>query len=49
MPNQVIPPQDTPKYIATIDEVEEDSGLDFLNTLDEETQDALEAKRASMW
>ena len=38
-----------PKFIISIDEIEEKTGLDFLHDLDDETENKLEAMKAVMW
>ena len=44
MPNAPLSTSDIPKYITTIREVEEETGLDFLSALDEQKQDDIETK-----
>ena len=45
MPNEPLNTSDMPKYITTIREVEEETGLDFLSNLDKQTQEDIETKR----
>ena len=44
-------PDATPvnNYVTTIDEVEKETGLNFLRDLKAVVQDKLEAKKAGMW
>jgi endonuclease G, mitochondrial len=50
MPNKPLYTKDMPKYIVTIRDVEEKTGLDFLSGLDEDKQDAVETKKAeAVW
>jgi endonuclease G, mitochondrial len=50
MPNTSLKSIDMPKYIVTIREVEEKTGLDFLSNLNKNEQDAIETKKAKgLW
>ena len=49
LPNKPIPSRILRSYITTIDEVEKETGLDFLHDLDDQIEIKLEAKKAEMW
>lgn len=50
MPNQPLNTKDLPKYIVNIDEVEAQTGLDFLGAVDETVQKLVESRKASgLW
>lgn len=49
MPNVDISGQKPEAYITTIDEVEKETGLNFLRDLKADVQNKLEAKKAGMW
>lgn len=50
MPNTKLKSSDTPSYIATIREVEEKTGLNFLSRLEPKIEDAVELARAEeLW
>lgn len=50
MENKSLKTADMPKYIETIDEIEEKTGLDFLSTLSDDVQKLVEAKKAvGLW
>jgi endonuclease G len=49
IPNKSIPSKRLPYYISTIDEVEKETGLDFLRNLRDDIENTLEAKRSVMW
>ena len=49
MPNKDLSGTSLDGYISTIDEVQRETGLNFLNTLAAAIRDPLEAKKAAMW
>lgn len=50
MPNRSLNTKDLPRYIVSVREVEEKTGLDFFTTLRKETQDNFEsAKEPELW
>lgn len=50
MPNKLLDTKDMPKYIVAIRDVEEKTGLDFLSSLDKESQDEIETTKADgLW
>jgi endonuclease G len=50
MPNEKLDSKDMPKYIVTIRDVENKTGLDFLSNLDKQAQDVIETKKAEgLW
>lgn len=49
IPNKPIPSDALAKYITTIDEVEKQTGLDFLCELNDQIENRLEAKRTELW
>lgn len=49
LPNEKNPSSALPGFIASIDEVEGSTGLDFLNELDDTIEDELESLKAEMW
>jgi endonuclease G, mitochondrial len=49
MPNKNLGATPIKNYISTIDEVEKETGLDFLRELTAEVQAKLEARKAEMW
>jgi DNA/RNA endonuclease G (NUC1) len=50
MPNKKLDSADMPKYIVTIREIEERTGLNFLSKLDHQVQDVVEKKKAEgLW
>ena len=50
LPNKENPVKNLPLFITTIDEVEKDSGIDFLKDLDDIAENNLEAKKApALW
>jgi len=46
LPNQKLPTKDLPKFITTIRDIEEKTGLDFLNELNDGLEEELETKKA---
>lgn len=49
LPNKKNPNSMLPKFITSIDEIEKETGLDFLHDLDDATENKLEATIAQMW
>ena len=49
LPNKSIPSNMLVNYITTIDEIEKQTGLDFLHDLRDDVENALEAKKSAMW
>lgn len=49
LPNKKNSSSDLPKFITSIDEIEKETGLDFLHDLDDVTENSLEAKIVEMW
>jgi DNA/RNA endonuclease G (NUC1) len=50
MPNEPIKTSDMPNYIVTIRDVEEKTGLDFLNSLKKSVEDVVETEKADgLW
>lgn len=50
MPNRSLNTKDMPKYIVSVREVENETGLDFFTVFTEETQDSFElAKESTLW
>jgi endonuclease G len=50
MPNEKLDSKEMPKYIVTIREVEEKTGLNFLSNISKHTQDIVETKKAEeLW
>ena len=49
MPNKNLGATAISGYITTIDEVEKETGLNFMRNLNLKIQDKLEAKMAKMW
>jgi endonuclease G len=50
MPNQSLNTKDLPKYIASIDDVEAQTGLDFLSAVDKHVQNLIESRKANaLW
>lgn len=47
MPNQSLKTKDLPNYIVSVHEVEAQTGLNFLSTIDEPVQKLVESKKAS--
>jgi endonuclease G len=46
MPNRSLNTKDMPKYIVSVREVENETGLDFFATLSKEIQDSFESEKA---
>jgi endonuclease G len=49
IPNDAFPTARIPSFITTIDEIEKDSGVNFLSRLDDSIENPLEAKRSDLW
>jgi endonuclease G len=49
LPNQKNPDDKLPEFITSIDEIEKQTGLDFMHELDDDAEVKLEAKKAEMW
>jgi endonuclease G len=50
MPNRPLKTSEMPKYIVSVRDIEEITGLDFLSVLDKETQDTIEMKKPTgLW
>lgn len=50
MPNKKLKAEDLPKYIVSVQEVESETGLDFLSHIDKGAQDVIESKKATgLW
>ncbi|MDP2940521.1 MAG: DNA/RNA non-specific endonuclease [Candidatus Omnitrophota bacterium] len=49
LPNKKSPSNTFGNYITTIDEVEKETGLDFLRDLNDQIENTLEAEKSSMW
>lgn len=48
-PNEKTSNDKLPEFITSIDEIEHLTGLDFLNNLDDEIENTIEAKKTEMW
>ena len=50
LPHEKLPTKDLPNYLATVDEVEALTGLDFLSRLDDEVEKVVESRKpGKMW
>ena len=50
MPNEKLNSADMPKYIVTIRDIEQKTGLDFLSNLDQQVQEVIGNKRGQgLW
>jgi len=49
IPNKKSPNGILPQFITTIDEIESETGLDFLHELDDTLEENIESKKAEMW
>lgn len=49
MPNKKLTGKKIPEYIVSIDQIEDETGLDFLDALSERKQRILESQKSPMW
>jgi endonuclease G len=49
LPNKKNPDKMLPQFITSIDDIEKLTALDFLNELDDKTENILEAEKSKMW
>jgi len=49
IPNAKNPDNMLPQFITPIRDIEKRTGLDFMHDLDDETENAIETKKAKMW
>ena len=49
LPNEKNPTSMLPQFITTIDNIEEKTGLDFLNEMEDSIEDVVESRKAEMW
>jgi len=49
IPQNVAPTDDAAKYLTSVDQVERETGLDFMSELPDDVENKLEAEKAGMW